>query len=316
MTNCGSEVPAFCHPRMVVKQIHSKEKSEGDGAIMRRSIIGGPELKNLDPFLLLDYGSVSPPAGFPDHPHRGFETVTYMLQAFKHFHAFLGSQCYIKTDVIFLHREHSPTRTLQAIKWMTVGRGIVHSEMPATRGTNEVLQLWVNLSAANKMIEPSYQELQEKDVVKVEKDGLRVSVIAGDCLGIKSPIYTRTPTMYLDVIMQPGAVFHQPIPEGWNAFAYILEGTPTFGTVITPAISAHHTVQLGPGDGISMWNKSDSVSRFVLIGGQPLNEPVVQHGPFVMNTWEEIKQAIYDFQHAQNGFEKAASWRSDPVTYA
>ncbi|KAJ7558322.1 hypothetical protein O6H91_04G033400 [Diphasiastrum complanatum] len=164
-------------------------------------------------------------------------------------------------------------------------------------------------------IEPSYQELQEKDVVKVEKDGLRVSVIAGDCLGIKSPIYTRTPTTYLDVIMQPGALFHQPIPEGWNAFAYILEGTPTFGTVNTPAISAHHTVQLGPGDGISMWNKSDSVSRFVIFGGQPLHEPIVQHGPFVMNTWEEIEQAIYDFQHAQNGFEKAASWISDPVTY-
>ncbi|KAJ7557721.1 hypothetical protein O6H91_04G007300 [Diphasiastrum complanatum] len=301
MTNCGSEVPAFCHPRMVVKQIHSKEKSEGDGAIMRRSIIGGPELKNLDPFLLLDYGSVSPPAGFPDHPHRGFETVTYMLQGAFADQDFAG---------------HKGTIRAGDLQWMTVGRGIVHSEMPATRGTNEVLQLWVNLSAANKMIEPSYQELQEKDVVKVEKDGLRVSVIAGDCLGIKSPIYTRTPTMYLDVIMQPGAVFHQPIPEGWNAFAYILEGTPTFGTVITPAISAHHTVQLGPGDGISMWNKSDSVSRFVLIGGQPLNEPVVQHGPFVMNTWEEIKQAIYDFQHAQNGFEKAASWRSDPVTYA
>ncbi|KAJ7567035.1 hypothetical protein O6H91_02G129100 [Diphasiastrum complanatum] len=216
----------------------------------------------------------------------------------------------------FTHQDfagHKGTIRPGDLQWMTAGRGIVHCEMPATQGVQRGLQLWVNLSSKDKLIEPNYQELEDKDIPKVECNGVRVSVIAGESLGIKSPVYTRTPTMYLDIVLQPGAVLHQPIPEGWNAFAYILEGEATFGTVDSPTISAHHTVQLSPGDGVSIWNKPGSASRVVLIGGQPLNEPVVQYGPFVMNTWDEIKQAVHDFQHARNGFEKAGSWHSDPV---
>ena len=162
-------------------------------------------------------------------------------------------------------------------------------------------------------IEPNYQELEGKDVPKASKDGVSVSVIAGESLGIKSPVYTRTPTMYLDFKLESGAILHQAIPEGWNAFAYVLEGESTFGSLEAAPIGAHHTIQLGMGDGVSVWNNSKGLCRFVLIGGQPLEEPVVQYGPFVMNTKEEIIQALQDYQKGKNGFERAKGWHSDPI---
>lgn len=295
MTN--TEITPFERPRLVERKLLSKSQPEGDGAVVRRSI-GRPELKNLDPFLLLDEFSVSPPAGFPDHPHRGFETVTYMLKgAFTH-QDFAG---------------HKGTIKAGDLQWMTAGRGIVHCEMPASKGSQIGLQLWVNLSSKDKMIEPAYQELEGKDIPKVEKDGVRAIVIAGEALGIKSPVYTRTPTMFLDFTIKPGAVLHQPVPEGWNAFVYVLEGEAIFGDLSSSAIAAHHTVQLSSGNGVSVWNKSNIPCRFVLIGGQPLNEPVVQYGPFVMNNKQEIIQAIEDYQRSRNGFERAVGWHSDPV---
>ncbi|KAI5081227.1 hypothetical protein GOP47_0004410 [Adiantum capillus-veneris] len=287
----------FSNPRPVIKKVLSKQQPEGDGALVRRSI-GRPELKELDPFLLLDEFSVTAPAGFPDHPHRGFETVTYMLEgAFTH-QDFAG---------------HKGTIKAGDLQWMTAGRGIVHCEMPAKRGRQHGLQLWVNLAAKDKMIEPNYQELEDKDIPKVHKDGVSVSVIAGESMGVKSPVYTRTPTMYLDFKMEPGAILHQAVPDGWNAFVYILEGELNFGSPDGPTIGAHHTVQLGMGDGVSVWNKSKAPCRLVLIGGQPLNEPVAKYGPFVMNTKEQVMEAIRDYQSGKNGFERAAGWQSDPV---
>ncbi|XP_002992823.2 pirin-like protein isoform X1 [Selaginella moellendorffii] len=290
---------AFINPRQVVKRIVAHEQPEGDGAVVRRSI-GRPELRQLDPFLMLDYFTVSPPAGFPDHPHRGFETVTYMLEG------------------AFTHQDFAGhTGTIQAgdLQWMTAGRGIVHCEMPASTGVQRGLQLWINLSSKFKMIEPNYQELESGNIPVAEKDGTSVKVIAGESLGISSPVYTRTPTMYLDVTMQPGASFAQEISEGWNSFAYTLEGRPTFGSKGTPPIEAHTTVELSHGDGVMVWNDSDKACRFVLIAGQPLNEPVFQHGPFVMNTREEIVEAIRDYKGFRNGFERAAHWQSHPLDF-
>ncbi|KAL3835038.1 hypothetical protein ACJIZ3_009774 [Penstemon smallii] len=218
---------------------------------------------------------VSPPAGFPDHPHRGFETVTYMLQ------------------------------------WMTAGRGIVHSEMPAGEGPNLGLQLWINLSSKDKMIEPKYQELLNDEIPSSEKDGVQVKVIAGESMGAHSPVYTRTPTMYLDFTIKPNAQFHQTIPESWNSFVYIIEGEGVFGIPNSQPSPAHHILVLGPGDGLSVWNKSSNSLRFVLVGGQPINEPVVQHGPFVMNTQDEIDKTIEDYYYGKNGFEMARYWRSE-----
>lgn len=196
---------------------------------------------------------------------------------------------------------------------MTAGRGIVHSEMPATRGRQHGLQLWVNLSSEEKMVDPNYQELESKDIPKVQQDGITVSIIAGEAFGITSPVFTRTPTLYLVFKLEPGAVLHQPIPESWNAFAYILEGESKFGSSDATTIGAHYTVLLGLGDGISVWNKSKGICHFVLIGGQPLNEPVFQYGPFVMNTREQVMQAVQDYENGRNGFERALGWQSDPV---
>jgi redox-sensitive bicupin YhaK (pirin superfamily) len=253
-------------------------------------------LKQLDPFLLLDFFEASGPAGFPDHPHRGFETVTYMLQ---------GS---------FTHEDfkgHKGILEAGDVQWMTAGRGIVHSEMPAPVGVQKGLQLWVNLAGKEKMIESNYQELKAKDIPRATKDGVEVVIIAGESFGVKSPVFTRTPTMYLDFYLQPGASVHQAIPEGWNAFTFILEGSVVFGKEDASAISASHTVVLSNGDGLSAWNKGKAPAQFVLVAGKPLNEPVVQYGPFVMNTQAQVMDAVRDYQLGKNGFEGAHAWRSE-----
>ncbi|EOY04919.1 RmlC-like cupins superfamily protein [Theobroma cacao] len=285
---------SFARPRLVTKKVLAKHQREGDGAIVRRCI-GRSELKSLDPFLMMDDFSVSPPAGFPDHPHRGFETVTYMTQGGITHQDFAG---------------HKGTIHTGDVQWMTAGKGIIHSEMPAGEGVHKGLQLWINLSSQDKMIEPRYQELLSEDIPSAEQDGAEVRVIAGESMGVRSPVYTRTPTMYLDFSLRPRAQVHQHVPESWNAFAYIVEGEGVFGYQNKTPISANHVLVLGPGDGVSVWNKSSKPLRFVLIAGQPLNEPVVQYGPFVMNTQAEIDQTIEDYHYSKNGFEMAKHWRS------
>ncbi|XP_022936334.1 pirin-like protein [Cucurbita moschata] len=282
-------------PRLVARKFLARPQHEGMGAIVRRSI-GRFELKYFDPFLVLDEFSVTAPAGFPDHPHRGFETVTYMLQGSVTHEDFEG---------------HKGTIGAGDLQWMTAGRGIVHSEMPAAQGTQRGLQLWINLSSKNKMIEPNYQEVSSKEIPEATKDGVQVKVIAGEALGAKSPIYTRTPTMYLDITLKPKAHLQQPIPSSWNAFVYVLEGEGIFGSSKATSTTAHNLLLLGFGDGLEVWNKSGKALRFILVGGEPLSEAVVQFGPFVMNTQEEIDQTIDDFDNYTNGFEKARHWRSE-----
>eukprot|EP01135_Chromosphaera_perkinsii_P004812 Nk52_evm43s296 gene=Nk52_evmTU43s296 len=292
-----SETPRMSiKSRTVVKSMESIFQSEGVGARVRRSI-GRPELKNLDPFLLLDEFHVSEPAGFPDHPHRGFETVTYMLK---------GS---------FMHEDfngHAASINEGELQWMTAGRGIVHSEMPGKDGKTQIgLQLWVNLKSTEKMCKPGYQELLAKDIPKVSKDGVHATVIAGSALGTTSKVYTKTPTMYLDFTIDPDSELNQPIPEGWNGFVYTLEGEASFGEKGTEG-KPHHTLVLSNEKGQSGLTVKTGKSpvHFVLICGQPLNEPVVQHGPFVMNSQDQIRQAMMDYSQRTNGFEKARNWSS------
>ncbi|KAL2944865.1 Pirin-like protein [Bienertia sinuspersici] len=284
-------------PRPVVRKFQARPQREGVGAVVRRSI-GRFELKYFDPFLVLDEFSVSAPAGFPDHPHRGFETVTYMLQGAITHEDFAG---------------HKGTIGAGDLQWMTAGRGIVHSEMPASQGVQKGLQLWINLSSKHKMIEPRYQEIQSDDIVEAEKNGIKVRIIAGEALGKRSPIYTRTPTLYLDFTLKPGSNLQQPIPKSWNAFVYVLEGEGIFGNSRSSPTTAHHLLLLGPGDGLMVWNKSSKPLRFILVGGEPLGEPLVQFGPFVMNTQEEIDQTIRDFENCVNGFERASDWQSQAM---
>lgn len=164
--------------------------------------------------------------------------------------------------------------------------------------------------STNSRIKPNYQELESKDIAEGTEDGVKVRVIAGEAMGIKSPIFTRTPTMYLDFTMQPGSYFQQPIPLNWNAFIYILEGKGVFGDAKAAPAAPHNLLLLGDGDAVEAWNNYSKPLRFLLIGGEPLNEPIERYGPFVMNTHEEINRAIYDYRNCVNGFEKAKHWKS------
>ncbi|XP_063414745.1 pirin-like isoform X2 [Mytilus trossulus] len=247
---------------------------------------------------MLDEFKVKPPAGFPDHPHRGFETVSYVLKGTGQHEDFCG---------------HKGALNSGDVQWMTCGRGIVHCEMP--QGTDEAhgLQLWVNLAKKNKMIEPAYQELLDKDIPRSTENGTTIKVIAGKAFGKTSPMYTRTPTMYLDFKMQKGSSVDQPIPTGWNSFIYVLSGSAHFGNSDKPTPGKpYDTLVLSEeGDFIHISNLESDTCHFVLIGGQPLNEPVAQYGPFVMNTDEEIEQALLDYKLGQNGFENAKTWKSE-----
>ncbi|XP_065436427.1 pirin isoform X1 [Chrysemys picta bellii] len=282
--------------RKVIKTVLSIEQAEGVGARVRRSI-GRPELKNVDPFLLLDEFKGGKPAGFPDHPHRGFETVTYLLDGGSIAHEdFCG---------------HTGILNPGDLQWMTAGRGILHAEMLCSEKPAHALQLWVNLKSSEKMVEPQYQELKNKDVPKPSKNGVTVSVISGEALGVKSKIYTRTPTLFLDFKLEKGAKHIQPVPKGWTSFIYMLSGNLYVGSDdAQQKIEPHHTAVLDDGDCVQLENKGPEISHFVLVAGEPIKESVVQHGPFVMNTQEEIIQAIDDYRNAKNGFERAATWKS------
>jgi len=225
-------------PRKVKQTVFSVEQGEGAGARVRRSI-GRPELRNFDPFLMLDEGRVKRPAGFPDHPHRGFETVTYVLEGAIEHEGFCGHRGVIKQG---------------DLQWMTAGRGIVHSEMPHGSSECLVTQLWVNLRSADKMTEPAYQELLSKDIPKPKKNGVQVAVISGEALGVKSQVYTRTPTLYLDFTLDAGAKHVQPVPEGWNAFIYTLSGT---AHISGEKVEPHYTSVLSDGDSIEVENKNE-----------------------------------------------------------
>ncbi|XP_017295409.1 pirin isoform X2 [Kryptolebias marmoratus] len=281
--------------RKVMKTVLSVEQAEGVGAQVRRSI-GTNELRNLDPFLMLDEFKVSKPAGFPDHPHRGFETVTYVLAGVTAHEDFCG---------------HSGRLQPGDLQWMTAGRGVVHAEMPVSEEPVVGLQLWVNLRREEKMVEPAYQELKGSEIPKPSRGGVTAAVISGEALGAKSKVFTRTPTLYLDFRLQTGSVHVQPVPSGWTAFIYTLSGSVHVGPdQQQQQVEPHHTVVFGDGDSVRFENKGSEVSHFVLIAGEPINEPVVQRGPFVMTTEEEIHRAMKDYQTGQNGFERAKNWRS------
>ncbi|KAI9199268.1 RmlC-like cupin domain-containing protein [Polychytrium aggregatum] len=281
--------------KKITKVVVSTEQPEGDGARVRRSI-GTHQLRNLDPFLMLDEFSVRKPAGFPDHPHRGFETVTYMLEGTVAHEDFAG------------HRGRIGPGDLQ---WMTAGRGIVHAEMPDGNTAAKGLQLWVNLPKSAKMVPPKYQELLDKDVPKVSSQdgGVRVKVIAGESMGVKAKVSTYIPIYYLDFDMDANKSVEQAIPEDYTGFIYTLSGSALFGSEGTKG-EPHSTLVLSRGGSTIRVETKDQSARFVLIAGKPIGEPIVQHGPFVMNDSREIYQAMLDYQMGQNGFENAAGWES------
>ncbi|KAI8590457.1 RmlC-like cupin domain-containing protein [Geranomyces variabilis] len=309
--------------KAVTKVVLSVAQAEGVGAIVRRSI-GTHQLRNLDPFLMLDEFSVNPGAGFPDHPHRGFATVTYMLGGSFDHEDFCGHKGRINpgdlqlvvTDKFLLTTMsyiNAPLSFLRSPRWMTAGRGILHAEMPnpASTETAHGLQLWVNLPAKDKMTKPTYQELPNTDVPRAQSPdgGAVVKVIAGDSYGVRAKVVTNSPILYLDVVLEKDKVFEQVIPENWTAFVYTLEGGEIEVGSDATRVGPHNTVVLG-GEGDSLTVKAVNKAHFVVIGGQKINEPIVQHGPFVMNTRDEILQAFTDYERGVNGFEGSKKWAS------
>jgi hypothetical protein len=257
--------------------IPSVPASDGAGVKLRRSL-GASQLQRHDPFLMLDEFYSDDPrdylAGFPSHPHRGFETVTYML------------------DGRMRHEDSRGNRGDLGpgdVQWMSAARGIIHSEMPQqTEGRMRGFQLWLNLPAKEKMKPAAYRDIPAAEIPVV--DG--VKVIAGEYRGTKGAIHGgATDPYYFDVRLEPGAAFEAALPAGHNAFVYAYEGEATIGGKALPQRAAGI---LGDGEGISI--TSERGARVLLLAGRPLREPVVQYGPFVMNSREEIEQAIRDYQ--------------------
>lgn len=270
--------------RTVQTLIPPVEMSEGAGVRIRRTI-GGPHQENLDPFLLLDQFRSDDAndyiAGFPDHPHRGFETVTYMLAGLMRHEDSMGNGGTLRPG---------------GAQWMTAGRGIVHSEMPQQEdGLMAGFQLWVNLPADQKMCPPRYQNIEPEDVPEVTRDdGVKIRVIAGEADGVKGAVDgIAVDPVYLDVMVPGGVTFEAPITPGHTALCLVLEGDAVIGG--TSAAEGHAAI-LGDGDRVRIENMGAKPLHFLLIAGRPLNEPIARYGPFVMNTRAELEQAFQDFR--------------------
>ena len=276
-------------PRKIEQVIEPEPITEGAGVRLKRSI-GTRRLDYLDPFLLLDHFASNDPrdyeAGFPLHPHRGIETVTYMLRGEVRHKDTLGNSGRIGAG---------------DVQWMTAGRGIMHEEMPQAHPEgNAGFQLWVNLPARLKMARPRYQEIRASEVPEIAKEnGARVRVITGTVDGVRGPVaeIAANPA-YLDVLVPAHASFIQPIERGHAAFAYIFEGEAKFsgdedekddGTMV----SHPRLVVLGDGDYVKVVTGGTAV-RFLLVSGKPLHEPIARYGPFVMNTRDEIAQTLQE----------------------
>lgn len=263
---------------------------EGAGVLLRRSF--GPRRENLfDPFLLFDHFAFNDPLegpimGFPTHPHRGIETVTYMLEGNVRHRDSLGNMGIIGPG---------------DVQWMTSGRGIMHEEMPR-RGPSGLItgfQLWVNLPAAQKMSQPRYQEVTADSIPAIVEDGVKVRVVAGEFGGKRGPVTEiSAQPLYMDVTLEPGAAFSLSVPQGHTLIAYVFEGEGLFGPegedefveavrMLTFEDGEHFYSQAGPGSSL----------RFMLIAGAPFKEPIFPYGPFVMNTQAEIQQALSDLRN-------------------
>jgi len=269
--------------RRVVAVIRGVPTSDGAGVKLTR-VIGQRALPDLDPFLMLDeFGSEKGAdyiGGFPDHPHRGFETVTYMLDGrMRHWD----------------NKGNSGLLVSGSVQWMTAGRGLVHSEMPEQEdGLMRGFQLWINLPAKDKLCDPRYQEYAPEQIpVAHPAAGVSVKVIAGEVAGIKGPVGgVATDPTYLDIALEKGATFSHRLPKEHNAFAYVFEGAAMLGI---KEVEKSQLAVLSQGEVVTVTADAQP-ARLILLAGRPLREPVAKYGPFVMNTAEEIHQAIADFQ--------------------
>ncbi len=259
---------------------------EGAGVLLRRSF--GPRRSNeYDPFLLFDHFAFNDPVegpivGFPMHPHRGIETVTYMLEGSVHHRDSLGNAGLIGPG---------------DVQWMTSGRGIMHEEMPrrAPNGAIAGFQLWVNLPAALKMTQPRYQEVNAATIPSTRRDGATIRVVAGEVAGVLGPVTEIAANpVYLDVSLSANSHFTYPVPANHMLLAYVFEGAGRFGAE-AELVSAVHMIMFNEGDQIEV--STEQGVRFMLMAGAPIHEPIAPYGPFVMNTDAEIRQALYELRN-------------------
>jgi len=278
--------------RRIQQQIKAMAVSEGAGVTVHRTI-GTPALKNLDPFLMLDhFGSNDPDeyiAGFPEHPHRGFVTLTYMLDGHMEHRDSMGNQGDLRAG---------------GAQWMKAASGVIHSEMPRqTQGLMRGFQLWINLPAAEKMSDPAYQEFAPEAIPEVLGDGTRVRVLAGQYAGQRGVIVDpHTELLYLDIRLQANQTFTAPLPASHRAFVYAYEGKIELDAA---ALAQHSLTVLGQGESAQLQAGADGAS-LILVAARPLGEPIVQYGPFVMNTRDEIEQAMRDYRDGRLVRTKAA----------
>jgi redox-sensitive bicupin YhaK (pirin superfamily) len=279
--------------RRIIKAVTGQPTSDGAGVRLTR-MVGTPALDHLDPFLLLDEFKSDRAddylAGFPDHPHRGFETVTYMLAGAMRHQDHVGNQGELVAG---------------SVQWMTAGRGIIHSEMPRQKdGLMWGFQLWVNLPARDKMTAPRYQDIAPERIPEVTlADGVRARVIAGHAGGVSGPVEgIATQPLYLDVRMNPRARGALDLTSGHNAFVYAYEGRVTLGPAGGDAqgLAAGQLAVLSDGDRLTAVT-DDTPARFLVLAARPLHEPIARYGPFVMNTREEIAQAFQDYKAGKLG---------------
>ncbi|MBY0577681.1 MAG: pirin family protein [Burkholderiales bacterium] len=282
------EFPAVDRPRTVEHILTGVQTSDGAGVKLTRVLTQNLQ-ERLDPFLMLDVFRSDDPkdyiAGFPDHPHRGFETVTYMLAGRMRHKDSAGHEGLLQNG---------------GVQWMTAGRGVIHSELPEQEnGIMEGFQLWLNLPAKSKMVAPWYRDFSADEIPGyVTREGVSVRVIAGTSHGVAGAM-TREDTepLYLDIEMPPGSVFSMPLPSNHNAFVYVYRGEMTIGGL---EVKEHHMAILAnmpETDGVLLAARSSA--RAILVAGRPLGESIVQYGPFVMNTREEVFQAIHDFREGR-----------------
>ncbi len=267
------------HPRSIERLITGQPTSDGAGVKLTRVLTQDLQ-RRLDPFLMLDaFGSDSADdyiAGFPDHPHRGFETVTYMLAGRMRHRDSAGNEGLLQGG---------------GVQWMTAGRGVIHSELPEqSEGRMEGFQLWLNLPAKDKMNPPWYRDIQSDDLPLWQGAGVVARVIAGATHGVQGAVQRDgTEPLYLDLHLDAGKTFEQPLPESHNAFVYVYRGAVSGVALQRMAIFGN------AGDGVRLTAGADG-ARAILIAGKPLKEPIVQYGPFVMNTQQEIFKAVEDFR--------------------
>ncbi|TFF97574.1 MAG: pirin family protein [Promethearchaeota archaeon] len=272
--------------RKIKLTFNSRPTLEGAGVRLKR-VFGNNETNLFDPFLLLDhFGSDNPDdylAGFPWHPHRGIETITYMIRGIVEHGDSLGNKGVINSG---------------DVQWMTAGSGIIHQEMPKPiDGLMMGFQLWANLPASHKMMDPRYRDVLEEEIPEVQnEDGVKIKIVAGEINGIKGPVRDIiTNPEYLDVSMPPNSTFSHNIKRGYTVFAYIFKGTGYFDENRDPLKNAEQLILYDGGEEIKI-QSADEGLRFLLISGKPIGEPVAWYGPIVMNTQEELRIAFEEYR--------------------